>query len=186
MRDHERDSSNRHQSAVSLWRHPTHDEVLSGVHQYKEVCASDIPHKHTERTVLPTTFFQPVFRMSSFDYKDLPGQGAPSWNTMRAADIRCLGANTDFLEWTYNAGKMDDAAAAWKGCLATRGTWMRRSTGRKEAFFSLGHVGPMVYFWAAEPVTIGAKQLWKLAPGGAEQIFGEPILQFDDWEVRPG
>lgn len=70
LRDHERDSTNRQRSAASLWRHPTRDGVLSEVHSFPEVAPNGIPHKHVEKTSLPSTFFQPVFRLSSSSFEE--------------------------------------------------------------------------------------------------------------------
>lgn len=63
---------------------------------------------------------------------------------------------------------------------------MQRVARAKDVYFSLGHVGAIVYFWPAKPTWIRGKQFWELMPGGAEQILAEPILSLEDWEAPTG
>ena len=61
--------------------------MLSQVHKFKEVSADKVPHNGNSGELLPPKFFEPHFNRSSFDFKDLPGKGASSWMSMKAAEI---------------------------------------------------------------------------------------------------
>lgn len=178
-------NSSRAQSAVSLWRHPCRDEVLTKVHDFAEVSADEIPHKYVEKQPLPPTFFQPIFSRSSCDFKDLPARGASSWHGERAPELPVVGAMTDFLLALYDSGRLDHAPSAWKCCLMTPGLLVRKVGARALTFFSLGHVGSVVYLSPAECKVIGKVRYWQLRIGSPADLLAEPILSFSDWEVVP-
>ena len=185
LRDHSRDQPSKQQCATALWLHPVRDGVLSQVHKFKEVSADKVPHNGNSGELLPPKFFEPHFNRSSFDFKDLPGKGVSSWMSMKAADIPVEGACIDFMRWCKVHGKMEEAPGAWKGCLATPGTLMRKVGVNQPLLWSLGAQGPLVYFWPAKAIRIGKTDYYEFAPGTEKTIHHEPILDLKAWKVVP-
>ena len=184
IRDHERDNSNGMQSAVSLWRHPTREGVLPKVHDFCEVDPSTVPQSGLEQKALPASFFKPLLKQSSCDFKDLPGMGAPSWHAMPASNMPTDGALTDLTRWLFKHGKMEQGPRVWKSCLVNPGDLLRKKGPSEQPRFSLGSLAGIAYFWPARSMKIGKTTFWELAEGGAGQaVEAEPILSLDDWEV---
>ena len=183
IRDHERDNSNAMQSAVSLWRHPAREEVLQKIHDFPEVDASSIPHNGLEQKMLPASFFRPLLKRSSCDFKDLPGMGTPSWHSKKAADIPYDGCFTDLTKWLFKHGKMEQGPRSWKSSLATPGDVLKKKGQNEKPRFTLCSMGCMVYFWPARSTKIGKTTFWELGEGTALSVVAEPILSLDDWEV---
>lgn len=185
LRDHERDNSSHEIFTTSVWRKPTLDKVLSGVHDYEEINVADVEAPNMQAESLPASLFKPVLRESSHDFKDLPGRGPAPFSTMKACNLHTLGSDTDMMMYYGGTGQLEEAVGSWRSLLVEPGTLLRDRRSGKTSWVLSASSG-MLYIWPAMLVKVSGFVCWRLQPGEGKNLV-EPIsiVNFERWAAAP-